>query len=308
MSKQNGSAALAVKAAAPQSVGVAVGRRGLELRTLDDMWRFATCVAKSGLAPKGVETAEAIVVAVQMGAEIGLTPMASLQNIAVINGRPSLWGDAMLAVCRSSGVFDESQFEEVVTDKGASCTVCRIGGKPITRTFSADDAKKAGLLGKAGPWSSYPQRMLQMRARSFALRDGFGDFLRGIRSTEEERDGVYIEHQPAQAAPLRASETSGNSLDALTRKLQASPQPDVEPTQQPAEESVPDADAQSMLIDLDISDGIKQAVSDLHWSAPNAAGKIAAFVKATFGLNTLDDCTHEQKRAVLEWLQRQLEH
>ena len=178
MSATNGASTQLAKPAATAN-NVAFGNRGLELRTLDDMWRFANCVAKSGLAPKGVETPEAIVVAVQMGAEIGLTPMASLQNIAVINGRPSLWGDAMLAVCRASGVFDESQFEEIVGDTKATCTVCRIGGKPITRSFSIEDAKRAGLLGKSGPWSQYTQRMLQLRARSFALRDGFGDFLRG---------------------------------------------------------------------------------------------------------------------------------
>jgi len=141
---------------------IEAGKRGLELRTLDEYWRFATAVARSGMAPKGMERPESVLVAIQMGAEVGLTPMAALQNIAVINGRPSVWGDAMLAICRSSGVFDEAAFEETIEERDgkiiASCTVRRLpNGKPVTRTFSMDDAKQAGLAGKPGPWQQYPK-------------------------------------------------------------------------------------------------------------------------------------------------------
>ena len=208
---QNGTSLMA-----PGRPPVVAGKTGLELRNIEDMWRFAQFVAKSGLAPKGIETAEAILVAIQMGAEVGLTPMASLQNIAVINGRPSLWGDAMLAVCRASGVFDEKVFEEIVSPDRASCTVCRIGGKPITRTFTMDEAKKAGLATKSGPWQQYPQRMLQMRARSFALRDGFSDYLRGIRSIEEERD---IRDGAMVTDAQIVDEPRPRKLDDLTAKL-----------------------------------------------------------------------------------------
>lgn len=176
---------------------ITIGNRGLALASLDDAWRFATAVAKSGLAPKGIETPEAILVAIQMGMELGLTPMAALQSIAVINGRASVWGDAQLAICRSSHVWDESAFRESFEGKAfedgsrAVCSVRRKDGNAITRSFSVADAKTAKLWGKTGaaggptPWVTYPARMLQMRARSFALRDGFGDVLRGFRSAEE---------------------------------------------------------------------------------------------------------------------------
>jgi len=58
----------------------------------------------------------------------------------------------------------------------------------IVSVFSVADAKKAGLWGKAGPWQQYPKRMLQMRARGFALRDAFPDVLRGVISAEEAAD------------------------------------------------------------------------------------------------------------------------
>src|SRR6266478_3926901 len=56
-------------------------------------------IAGSDLAPKDFKGKPAnVLIAMQMGAEVGLAPMQSLQNIAVINGRPSLWGDAALGV------------------------------------------------------------------------------------------------------------------------------------------------------------------------------------------------------------------
>lgn len=177
---------------------MAYGAKGVELQTFEDAYRFAKCVVASGFAPKGMDKPEAVVIAVQMGAEIGLSPMQALQNIAVINGRPSVWGDAMLAICRASGYFDESAFSEMISGEGekaiASCTVRRLPtGQLATRTFSVLDAKKAGLWAKQGPWTQYPNRMLQMRARSFALRDTFSDVLRGLSCREEAQDIITVE-------------------------------------------------------------------------------------------------------------------
>jgi hypothetical protein len=81
----------------------------------------------------------------------------------------------------------ESIHEEVVNGV-ATCTVVRKGMPPVVRKFSIDDAKKAGLWGKAGPWTQYPDRMLQMRPRGFACRDAFPDALRGLISREEAED------------------------------------------------------------------------------------------------------------------------
>ena len=193
---------------------VITGNQGIILSDLDTMWRWATYVASSGLAPKGLDKAESIVVAIQMGLEVGLTPMAALQNIAVINGRPTIWGDAQLGIVRSTGeleVFSEyyevkgqkttrtpSEFTEDVT---AVCSIQRRGYAMQESTFSVADAKRAGLWGKAGPWSQYPARMLKFRARSFGLRDQFGDALRGLMSTEEAQDIKVIDVTPEPVAP-----------------------------------------------------------------------------------------------------------
>jgi hypothetical protein len=157
-------------------------------RTMEEVFRLANAVVAAGMAPKDFKTAEACTIAILQGLEVGLAPMAALQRIAVINGRPTIWGDAALGLVRASGLLEE--FEETVDDGGAMCRVKRRGEpKPIVSRFTTEDAKRAGLWGKAGPWQQYPRRMLQMRARAFALRDGFADVLGGMHIAEELQDG-----------------------------------------------------------------------------------------------------------------------
>ena len=154
---------------------------------LQEAMQIADLLANSEIVPKDYQKKPGnILVAMQWGAEIGLQPLQAMQNIAVINGRPSLWGDAVLALVRSSGLLE--QFEETQTDDVATCIVKRKGHKAVTKTFSKEDAKRAGLLTKQGPWSQYPRRMMQMRARGYALRDEFTDILKGFGVAEEERD------------------------------------------------------------------------------------------------------------------------
>ena len=169
---------------------IALGSSGaLMPANLPEAIEVAKLMAASGILPKQFDgNTGAVFVAIQMGAELGLTPMAALQNIAVINGRPSLWGDAVLAlVMAHPDCLDvEENFDDQT--KTATCIVRRRGRKPVTGVFSVEDAKTAGLWGKQGPWTQYPKRMLKMRARAFACRDSFPDALRGIRCTEEVRD------------------------------------------------------------------------------------------------------------------------
>lgn len=165
---------------------VAFGGSGIEIRTFDDAARFAKVVFDSGLAPHGFNSPQAVMVALQAGMEVGLPPMQAIQSVAVINGRPCMWGSAIPALLWAAG-FD---IEETMTTDGtvATCTITRPNGRKVTRTFSVDDATAAGLLDKTGPWKQYRPRMLQMRARSRACQDGAADVLRGMILREEAED------------------------------------------------------------------------------------------------------------------------
>ncbi len=170
----------------------------LVTNTLDQALKVADIIAKSSFCPKAfIDKPGDILVCMQMGKEVGLKPMQALQNIAVINGRPSLWGDAMLAVCRQASNFeyvDESFDKASMT---ATCKAKRKGEPEVVRAFSQEDAKKANLWGK-NVWAAYPERMLAMRARGFALRDAFADTLRGIISAEEASDYPVAERVQAK--------------------------------------------------------------------------------------------------------------
>jgi hypothetical protein len=166
--------------------------RGLALQSFDDALRFARMVANSEFAPKDFKgKPESCLLAIQHGSEVGLSPMQSLQSIAVINGRPTIWGDAALALVQSSPVCE--YVREYAEGEGdgmvAVCEAKRRGyPAPTVSRFSMADAKRAGLLGKAGPWAQYPARMLALRARGFALRNAFADALRGLITAEEAQD------------------------------------------------------------------------------------------------------------------------
>lgn len=156
-------------------------------QTFDQAVTMANMLAESDLVPKDFKgKAGNCMIAMQWGAEIGLQPLQAMQNIAVINGRPSLWGDAVIALARSSPACEYIIESQTATE--ATCRVKRRGEPEQVRTFGMVDAKLAGLAGKSGPWTQYPKRMMQMRARAFAIRDVFPDVLKGLPIAEEVMD------------------------------------------------------------------------------------------------------------------------
>jgi hypothetical protein len=205
--------ALAVPSVSSQTAGVpevlAPFSRGLKAggtinsiipQSLEDVYRLSKCIAESGLAPQGMRSPEQVTVAIMTGLEIGLPPMFAIQKIAVINGRPSIWGDAVPAILWSRG-FKLREWSDGTGDAlTAHCEVVRPDGIVIDRTFSVAQAKKANLWSKPGPWAQYPDRMLQMRARGLACRDGAPDALSGLYLAEEI--------QETDAPPRRSSNSA----------------------------------------------------------------------------------------------------
>jgi hypothetical protein len=194
----------------------------LSPQTFDQALTFSQYLADSDMVPKDFKGRPGnCLIAMQWGAELGLKPLQALQNLAIINGRPSLWGDAVIALVRSSPLCEFV----IETDDGttATCRVKRRGEPEQIRTFGMDDAKTAGLLGKSGPWTQYPKRMRQMRARAFALRDVFPDVLRGLPVAEEVMDmpaerymGEVNEVKPDAPPPARPTlpDYSAEQFDA----------------------------------------------------------------------------------------------
>jgi hypothetical protein len=160
-------------------------------RNFTEAMELSKLLATSDMIPPGYRGKPAnIMLAIQWGGEIGLSPLQAIQSVSNINGKFAVYGDALLAIVRGSPLCDDviETFEGTGENLTAVCVAHRRGSAPVTHRFSVADAKKARLWGKAGPWSEYPKRMLQWRARGFALRDAFPDALRGIVTVEEARD------------------------------------------------------------------------------------------------------------------------
>jgi hypothetical protein len=189
-------------------------RQGFAPVTFTEARQFAEELSISNLVPKQYQgKPQDILVAMQWGHEVGLAPMQALQNIAVINGKPSVYGDAAMALVQASAVcegVDEHFENEGTPNPVAVCVARRKGRNPVIARFSVEDAKRAGLWGKQGPWQSYPKRMMQMRARGFALRDAFPDVLKGLITAEEAQD--YPTEEKSAPAPRKAP---ANPLDVV---------------------------------------------------------------------------------------------
>jgi len=205
---------------------------------------FSKMLSQSEMVPKSYQRKpQDILVAVQWGYELGLQPLQALQNIAIINGKPSVYGDAALALVkndpRCAGVNEKIEGEGDA--RTAYCKVKRRYGEEIEETvaqFSVADAKRARLWGKQGPWSQYPDRMLQMRARGFAIRDAFPDALKGVITAEEAQD---YPSEPKDVTPR------ANPLDQIKAPEPApepipAPEPEIEPEIEEAVEVQPEAE------------------------------------------------------------------
>lgn len=227
----------------------------VSLSNMDEAFAFANMLSQSGMVPKIYTGKPAdIVIAMQMGSELGLKPLQSLQNIAVVNGRPTIWGDAVIAICQSSGLLED--ITEVVTDTEATVTVKRTGQEPHTVTFSMEDAKKAGLSGKAGPWTQYPKRMMKNRARAFALRDKFADVLNGFGITEEEKDRV-VDVTPSRST--HKASASSASINSLLETLPDVAEGPITPNYDTTSLLAKIEDMQTLKDTLDVAEEINQA-------------------------------------------------
>lgn len=237
-------------------------------QSLDEAFRVASAMAASGMTPKGVDKPEQVLVAIMAGAELGFAPFQAMQSFAVINGKPNIWGDALPALLWSRGFKIKEWFDNDDAPTKAFCRITRPDGEEIERSFSVADAKLAGLLGKQGPWQQYQKRMLQMRARAFAARDGAADVLRGMHVAEEVQDyqtiSVRSVEKPGLAARLAAPREERQTEGFNTVHGQPEDEPGTDAPQSPR-----DASERPASDDGDTSDAGDGFPGD---ALPNAAG------------------------------------
>lgn len=225
---------------------------------------MAGAICRAKMAPKsycdqqGNPYPDKVAVAIMHGMEVGMTPMAALQSIAVINGMPSVYGDGLLALIRASGLLEDIE-EHVEWDEhgpvGATCKMWRKGEKtPSVQTYTRADAIHAGLWKKPGPWSQHPARMLQWRARGWCGRDKFADVLRGLRAAEEVEDMIDV--TPAGSATTDApapAEPKREDFQKPVEPAKTNPDPPQQAAQEPPLKD-PEDDKKGAPIVTDVQD------------------------------------------------------
>lgn len=174
---------------------------------IDQVWRMAGMAVMGKMAPKSLvenksfdEAQSACAVAIMAGAELGLTPLMALRSYAVVNGRPSLWGDGLKAVVRQSG---RCEYIRTGSDQTKGwCEAKRSDtGEEKRVEFTFEQAQAAGLDKKTGPWTSgYRDVMMERRATNRCLNDLFADILGGIVDQQEAIDDGLID-EPRDVTP-----------------------------------------------------------------------------------------------------------
>src|ERR1700730_3323543 len=180
-------------------------------KSLAEVRELVRLIALAEWAPDGYRDLEGnyvpqkIELAIMHGSTVGLGPIAAVQSIAVIDGMPTIWGDGALSIVERSGLLEDMLEEDQVDPEEGLTAICTKwpseAPTPIQNRFSMAMAEQARLTRKEGPWQSYPQRMLKMRARSWTLRDGFADVLRGLHIREEVDDFIEIPERSSASAP-----------------------------------------------------------------------------------------------------------
>lgn len=180
---------------------------GIVPKDFDELNRFAELVNRAGLSPKSFDTPAKVAIGILTNMELGRPIITGLQDLAIINGKCGIYGDASLAMVTASGLMDKDYpiEEETGTPFADDWTfifkVKRKGGSEKIGKWTWAESKRAGFDNpmqrdgkpdRYSPWRRFTRRMMQWKARNYVLRDTFGDILKGMKTVEDlhDMDGV----------------------------------------------------------------------------------------------------------------------
>ena len=155
--------------------------------TLHGRMEYAKALATSNLLPAAYQKQPAnILVAIEYGEALGLAPMVAIQQISVIQGKPTMSAQLMGALVRQAGHRLRIAVDEKTKSVVAELTRSDDPDFTFRSVWSMDRAQAAGLSGKGGSWKTYPLAMLKARAITEVCRDGCPEVLAGVAYTPEE--------------------------------------------------------------------------------------------------------------------------
>lgn len=167
-----------------------------EMMTLDKLMEMSTMLSKSTIVPVNYQNRpENCLVALDMASRMGVSPMMVMQNLYVIQGKPSFSGQAIAAMIRSNPQFKNVELhfvgEEGKDSWGAYVTAEKVSNGRLLKggTVTIATAKKEGWYQKTGSkWQTMPEMMLSYRAHTWFGRVYCPELLMGLQSTDEVAD------------------------------------------------------------------------------------------------------------------------
>lgn len=199
--------------------------------TLQTMLTLADQLYRSTLLPAHIKSGAAALAVIQNGLELGLPPMYALRKTAIVQGKPTIESEVMLALIYHHHGDEAVQW--VRHDDQAAVLRYKRRGASEHREFSftIEQAKAAGLTGK-DTWKSYPGAMLRARCISAMARIAFPDVIAGLYTAEELGATVAVDATgaievvdvtpPAATGKQEPSET----IDAHTGEITRSATPE----------------------------------------------------------------------------------
>ena len=184
-----------------------------ELIPVKDVQVMAAAIAKSGLF--GMKTPEQALALMLIAQAEGMHPAIAARDYHVIQGRPALKADALLARFQTAG--GKVEWHEY-TDAKVEATFSHPQGGSVRIDWDMARAKAAGLTGKDN-WQKYPRQMLRARVISEGIRTVYPGCSVGIYTVEEVQDMAPDKAEPVQEAVVVEPKPAGNGTDKALEKF-----------------------------------------------------------------------------------------
>ncbi len=297
--------------------------RGDMIRSYGDLMQVAEMLTKSGLLPQSIKTKEQAAVIILKGRELGFPTLEAFAQINVIQGKPTISPQGMISLVRRTGQLEYLKIEQNDNNTATTVRVKRKGEPEHATTFSDEDAKAMGLLGKDN-WQKQKPVMRQWRAVGANLRITFADIIGGMYPPEEMGADVNDEGEILQETKTVENMISHEVAEAVAEHAYAeglrdgyveSPAPatvtlPADPFQQP--------NAQGVVLPRALAITLKQYAAKPFSSdekKEKARGAVVGtlddfagdpqrrltFLKAVFGIETSKDLRDGQIWALWAW-------
>jgi len=197
--------------------------------------RQAKVLAASDLVPKEFKgNIPNCIIGLEIANRIGASPLAVLQNIYIVHGKPSWSSQFIIAAINSTGKFSPLRFEMTGEGDRRTCTAwatdLATGDRLESPQVSMTMAKAEGWIEKSGSkWRTMPELMLRYRSATFFGRLYAPEILMGMQTVEEVVDvGTPEQTRSAIADRFKPAATIVEAADITTGETTISPEEEAE--------------------------------------------------------------------------------